>query len=120
MVTEDERIIAMDIQHSLEDFGYEVTAMASTGEDAIGLAEETTPALILMDIVLRGEMSGIEAADAIYTRFNIPVIYLSAYVDDVKLERAKLTRPFGYLVKPFKEKELKTAIETALYRHQLE
>jgi CheY-like chemotaxis protein len=116
LIVEDDRITAEDIRLSLGSLGYSVTGMASSGEEAIKKAEELHPDLVLMDIVLRGDMDGIEAAGRIRARFNIPVVYLTAYADDETLERAKLTQPFGYILKPFDDRELRSNIEMALYR----
>src|SRR5688572_9472646 len=118
LITEDESIVAKDIQHSLKKLGYNVIGICSTGEDAIQTVEEKRPDLILMDIMLKGEMSGIEAADQIRARFNIPVIFLTAYADESTLAKAKVTEPYGYIIKPFKEIDLHTSIEMALYKHQ--
>lgn len=120
LVVEDEDIIAKDIQNRLKGLGYAVCALVSSGEEAIKEAEETHPDLVLMDIILKGEMDGIEAAEQIRDRFNIPVVYLTAYADDKTLQRAKITEPFGYILKPFEEKELYMAIEIALYKHKVE
>lgn len=120
LVVEDERIIAEDIQRSLQSFGYAVPAVVATGKDAIIKAEEYKPDLVLMDIVLRGEMDGIDAANQIRSRFNIPVIYLTGYSDEKMVERAKITGPFGYIIKPFEDRELHTTVEIALYKHRME
>ncbi|MFZ3166309.1 MAG: ATP-binding protein [Candidatus Methanoperedens sp.] len=120
MIVEDERIVAEDIQRSLENLGYKVLSIVSSGEKAIDEANEKSPDLVLMDIVLKGKMDGIEAAGQIRSRFNIPVVYLSAYSDDNILERAKITDPFGYIIKPFNERELHINIEIALYKHKIE
>ncbi|MDZ8186164.1 MAG: response regulator [Nostoc sp. ChiSLP02] len=120
LVVEDEAIVAKDLQYRLNKFGYTVPIIASSGEEAINKAVEISPDLVLMDIKLKGKMDGIEAAQEISKRLDIPVIYLTAYADDNTLERAKITEPFGYLLKPFKEKELKTNIEIALIKHRLE
>ena len=114
LVVEDEGIVGRDIQKTLQSLGYDVPAIASTGKAAIQKAEENRPDLVLMDIVLKGEIDGIEAAEQIRSRINIPVVYLTAYTGDKTLERAKITEPFGYIVKPFEDRELKTAIEMAL------
>ena len=103
MVVEDEGIVALDIQSKLEGKGYEVTAVVSSGEEAVEKAAETHPNLVLMDIQLEGEMDGVEAADQIRSRFDIPVVYLTAFSDDSTLQRAKVSEPFGYLLKPFEE-----------------
>lgn len=120
LLVEDEGIIAEDLQASLEEMGYEIVSVAASGEAAIKKAEATHPDLVLMDVVLQGEMDGIEAANRINMSLNIPVIYLTAYADDRMLERAKITVPFGYLIKPIRDRELYTNIEMALFRHELE
>ena len=120
LVVEDENLIAQDIHARLRTLGYAVAAMASSGEDAIRKALEARPDLILMDIVLKGDMDGIEAAKRIHERLDVPIVYLTAYADDHTLQRAKVTEPFGYILKPFEERELHTTIETALYKHQME
>jgi len=120
LVVEDEAITGMDIQRSLVEMGYSVVAIATTGELAVRKASELHPDLILMDIMLAGKMNGIEAAEEIKQQLRIPVIYLSAYSDDSYLAKAKLTEPFGYILKPFRELELKTTIEMALYKHAME
>ena len=120
LVVEDEKIVAYDIQHTLKELGYDVLAMASSGEEAIEKTGKTYPDLVLMDIRLKGAMDGIEAAEQIRERFNIPVVYLSAHADDSTLQRAVATQSYGYILKPFKEKELQTTIETALYKHKME
>jgi len=119
LVVEDERIIGRSIELTLNRQGYEVTAVVASGDKALEKAAETRPDLVLMDIVLKGAIDGIAAADQIRTRFDIPVIYLTAY-DGSLLERAKRTEPYGYIIKPFKEQELRYAIEIALYKHELE
>ncbi len=120
LIVEDERIIAMDIKHSLLNLGYDVVGMVASGEDAIIKAGESYPDLVLMDIMLQGEMDGIEAAEEIRNRYNIPMVYLTAYANDTILQRAKITQPFGYVLKPFRETELHSNIEIALYRHAME
>jgi diguanylate cyclase (GGDEF)-like protein/PAS domain S-box-containing protein len=120
MVVEDESIVAKDINHRLKSLGYQVPAMASSGAEAIKKASQTLPDLVLMDIRLKGDMDGVETAEQIRRRFNIPVVYLTAYADNPTLQRAKVTEPFGYILKPFEERELHTCIEVALYKHQME
>ncbi len=120
LVVEDEAIVAEAIRRRLQKLGYTVPATASSGEEAIKKVEENNPDLVLMDIVLQGEMDGIEAAEQIHTRFDIPVVYLTAYSDEKTLLRAKITEPFGYIIKPFKERELQVAIEIALFKHEME
>ena len=106
MVVEDEWVVADQLCSNLKNLGYEVCSTASTGDDAVRKVETERPDLILMDIVLKGKMDGIEAAKRIVSQFNIPVIYLTAYTKREYIERAKQTMPFGYLVKPFTEQEL--------------
>ena len=120
MVVEDEGVISKDIQNMLRNLGFSVPAIAFSGEEAIKKAAETHPDLVLMDIVLEGKMDGVEAAEQIRDRFDIPVVYLTAYADDNTLQRAKVTEPYGYILKPFEERELHTAIEIALYKHRME
>ena len=118
LVVEDEVIVADDIRRSLKNLGYDVPSIVSSGEAAIKKVEEDRPDLVLMDIMLQGKMDGIEAAGNIISRFDIPVVYLTAYSDEKILERAKITEPFGYLIKPYKDRELEINIEIALYKHR--
>lgn len=120
LVVEDESIVAKDIQHRLRNLGYEVPAVVAYGEKAIEKAGELQPDLVLMDIFLKGEMDGIQAAEEIKRLYEIPVIFLTAFADPNTLQRAKVTEPFGYILKPFEERELLTAIEMALYKHKME
>jgi len=120
MVVEDESIVAEHIRKSLENMGHSVTSVASSGEKAIKDAKDKTPDLVLMDIVLDGELDGIETAKLIRSLFNIPVVFLTAYSDEKILERAKITEPFGYLIKPFNDTDLRIIIEIALYKHKME
>lgn len=120
LVVEDEMIVAKDLQNKLLKLGYEVPAIVSSGEDAIEKAGEIKPDLILMDIVLKGKIDGIRAAVRITSIIDIPVVYLTAYIDDDTVERAKKTGPFGYIVKPFEDKDLYANIEVALYKHKFE
>ncbi|WP_034607441.1 hybrid sensor histidine kinase/response regulator [Megalodesulfovibrio gigas] len=120
MIVDDERIVALDIKNTLERLGYKVPAICSTGEEAVEKAAELTPDLILMDIKLRGEMDGVQAAELIHTRQGTPIIFLTAYSDEKTLERAKLSEPFGYLIKPFEERELHSNIEIALFKVRAE
>ncbi len=120
LLVEDEGIIAEDLQTSLEDMGYDIVGLAATGAEAVKKAVRTKPDLVLMDIVLRGEMDGIEAADQIRATVNCPVIYLTAYADDKILERAKSTEPFGYLIKPIQDRELYSNIEMAIFKHEMD
>ncbi|MBF0553858.1 MAG: response regulator [Nitrospirae bacterium] len=120
LVVEDESIVAMSIKDKLLDLGFTVTGIASTGEDAIKKVEEAPPDLILMDIVLKGELDGVGTASIIHSRFDIPVVYLTAFSDDNTLAKAKHTKPYGYILKPFEERELYINIEFALYRHKMQ
>jgi len=120
LIVEDDGIIASDLQNRLEGFGFSVPAIVSSGEEAIQKTKENKPDLVVMDIMLDAEMDGIETADQIRTHFNIPVIYLTAYTDDNLLKRAKITEPFGYIIKPFADRELHSSIEIALYKHKAE
>lgn len=120
LVVEDEHIVAADIQHRLKRLGYAVPALASSGEEAIQKAADIQPDLVLMDILLKGAMDGVQAAQELRNRFKIPVVYVTACADNSTLQRAKLTEPFGYLLKPVEEWELRAVIEAALSRHRLE
>ncbi len=120
MIVEDEWITADDLRMSLQSLGYTVTSMSSSGEEAIQNAEKDKPDVVLMDIMLKGKMDGIEAASQIRSCYNIPIIYLTAFADEKILERARITEPFGYIVKPFVNEDLKIAIEIALYKHRVE
>ncbi len=120
LIVEDERVVARSLQHTLRNLGYDVSGVVSSGENAIRRSEETAPDLVLMDIVLKGNLDGIETAKQIYSRFNIPVVYLTAHADESTLQRAKITEPFGYIIKPFEIRALRSAIEIALYKHNIE
>ena len=115
LIVEDEAIIAMEIENQLQSLGYEVISIVDTGDEAIKKAEEDKPNLILMDIRIKGEMDGIDAAEQIRNRFGIPVIFSTAYLDQERIERAKITMPFGYVLKPIQERDLKVTLEMALY-----
>ena len=118
LIVEDESIIAEDISDSLISLGYSITDIVYSGEEAIHSATEFRPDLVLMDVNLQGEIDGITAAEEIRSRFQIPVVYLTAYADENTLRRVNATKPFGYIVKPFEEKNLHTTIQIALHRHQ--
>lgn len=120
LVVEDESILAFGIQDKLESYGYTVSEIVSSGEEAIEVAEAIKPDLVLMDINLDGEMNGIEASVKIKERVNVPVVYLTAYSDEKTLEKVKITEPFGYIIKPFEDRELRTAVEIALYKFESE
>ncbi len=120
LIVEDQFLVANDIKDNLENLGYEISAIATSGEKAVKKAGEGKTDLVLMDIVLRGEMDGIEAAEIIRSRFDLPVIFLTAYRDPKIFERAKISEPFGYLIKPFEASELHSNVEIALYKHKIE
>jgi PAS domain S-box-containing protein len=120
LIVEDEAIIAKDLEWRLRGMGYEVPFVVASGEEAISKAEESNPDLVLMDIMLRGTMDGIEAANQIRTKADIPIIYLTAYIDEEILERAKITEPFGYLIKPIGDRELHSTIEITLHKHRID
>jgi len=120
LIVEDEAITALDILRLLEDMDFEVVSTASTGREAIQKAKDLKPDLILIDITLKGEIDGIEAAKKITALFNIPVIYLTGYSDQKTFERMKLTRHYGFISKPISYYELKLSVETALYKHKLD
>jgi PAS domain S-box-containing protein len=120
LVVEDEALVAKGIQSELRNMGYSVPTTASSGQEAIAKAEENQPDLVLMDVVLKGDLDGVQTAEQIHQRLDIPVIYLTAYQDDQTLGRAKLTQPFGYLLKPYEEQDLRTTIEVALHKHRME
>lgn len=116
MVVEDQTIVALNIRNRLKNLGYAVPSAVGSGKEAIREAELTNVDIVLMDIMLKGDMDGIEAARIIKSRFGIPIIYLTACTDFETLERAKLTDPEGYISKPFKEEDLCKNIETALLK----
>lgn len=117
LIVEDESIVSKDIQYSLNKLGYNVVGAASTGEKAIEIARNERPDIILMDIMLKGEMNGIQTAEIIRKELSVPVVYLTAYADESTLSKAKTTEPYGYIIKPFKEIDLHTSIEMAIYKH---
>ncbi|MBP1731267.1 MAG: sensory box protein [Deltaproteobacteria bacterium] len=120
LIVEDEGLIALELQDRLVTMGYEVLGPVANGQDAIDRARELQPDLVLMDIFLTGRMDGIEASEIIGKALDIPVIFLTAHADDRTLERARATQPFGYILKPFNERELQISIEMALYKYQKE
>ncbi len=120
LVVDDEVIITLQLEERLKRMGYEVVGRASSGEAAVELATRVTPDLVLMDIVMPGQHDGIAAAHTIITELDIPVLFLTAYTDDIFLDRAKTVEPHGYIVKPFHDREIKAAIDLALYRKDVE
>ena len=119
LIIEDESITAMEIQKNLELWGYEVVGVAGSGEKAIEIADKTVPDLVLADIILKGDMDGIDAVEHISKRMDISAIYLTAHSDQNTFKRAKITKPAGYVIKPYDEKELKFTIEIALYNKEI-
>lgn len=120
LIVEDERIVAKDLQQTLNGFGYNAYAIASSAEDAIARASERCPDVVLMDIRIEGSLDGIQTAELLKRRFDVPVVFLTAHSDDATLERAKRVDPHGYLIKPLRTAELRSALEMSLYRHELE
>lgn len=120
LIVEDERIVARDLEESLASMGYDVVGVAANSHMALELAAAHLPALVLMDVRIDGDVDGVETANVLRSRFDIPVIFLTAYADDDTLSRAKSSAPLGYIVKPFKSAELRGTIEMALVRHELE
>jgi PAS domain S-box-containing protein/putative nucleotidyltransferase with HDIG domain len=119
LVVEDESLVGQDINNMLRGLGYDVVDVVSRGDEAVRIAESASPDLVLMDIVLKGEIDGIQAAERIWEECGVPIIYLTAYADEATLARAKMTEPFGYILKPFDERELQTAIEMAFYKARI-
>jgi two-component system, response regulator PdtaR len=120
LIVEDESIVAKDLKQRLENMGYSVLGTVSNGEDAISKSNEMQPNIILMDIILKGDLDGIETAQIIKKLHDIPFIYLTSYYDDEILERASRTNPYGYLTKPFDDIGLYTSIQMALFKYQRE
>jgi len=120
LIVEDDVIVAHNLKSRLEGLGYEVLAIARSGEEAVQRSLEARPDLVLMDVKIAGEIDGIEAAGRIRAHHDVPVIYLTGYADDATLARAKVTDPFGYVLKPFEMRELRSTIEMALYKHALD
>ncbi|PKL56275.1 MAG: histidine kinase, partial [Methanomicrobiales archaeon HGW-Methanomicrobiales-5] len=118
-IVEDEAIVANDIKETLKVLGYDVKGIAKSGELALEMVQELRPDLVLMDIHLATAMDGVETAGKIHILYDIPVIYLTAYADKALLDRAKVTEPYGYVIKPYDERELHSVIEMALYKHKI-
>ena len=118
MIVEDEKIVALDLKNRLESMGYEVVGNVAVGEKSFHLASENRPDILLMDIKLGGNIDGIQTAELMRKFYNLPVIYLTAFADKATLERAKRTQPYGYILKPFSDEELKSNIEMAHANHQ--
>ena len=120
LIVEDEAIVSMDLRYKLEALGYSVPAEIRSGEEAVAVASQMRPDMVLMDIGLSGDMDGIDAAARIRSQFEVPVVYLTAYADEATLERAKFTEPYGYLLKPVDSRALQTVVEVSIYKHQIE
>jgi hypothetical protein len=120
LVVEDEGIIAMELAHHLREFGYEVVGAAADVAEALALAERERPDLVMMDIVLRSPVDGIETARRLRATRDLPVVFLTAYSDATTLERAKQAAPYGYLLKPYRPEELRAAVATALNKHEMQ
>ena len=120
LIVDDEAIIILQLEKRLSSMGYTIAGMAASGEDAVEMARHAQPDLVLMDIVMPGKMDGIEAAKIISGELDIPVVFVTSYADDNIIEKAKSVRPYGYIVKPFNELEIKAAIEVALFRKATE
>jgi len=118
LIVEDESILAIGMEYSLEDFGYEVSGIVTSYESAILHVKENRPDLVLMDIKIKGEKTGIDAAKVIWQEYKIPVVFLTSYSSEKMISSAMETEPYGYLLKPYREKELKATIEIALYKHR--
>lgn len=118
LIVEDELLIAHNLTRILQKLSYTIVGMVSSGETAIQMAAEKKPDLVLMDIVIKGSMNGIEAAQIIQKQYNIPVIYVTAYADEKTVERAKETGAYGFIVKPFKKEQLHGAIQIAMGHHE--
>lgn len=119
LIVEDESLVARDMENMVKGLGYEVCGLAYTGEEAVDKAHALHPDLVLMDVVIKGHLDGISAAEKIWETLSIPIIYVTAYADDVTLKRAKITEPFGFILKPFDERELKVSVEMAFYKSKM-
>jgi two-component system sensor histidine kinase UhpB len=120
LIVEDQLIIALDLELILKNLGYEVAGIVNTGEESVEFVKNSKPDLVLMDIMLSGDIDGIAAAEVIHKTLDVPIIYLTAHSDEKSLERAHLTGPYGYIVKPIQERELYTSIEIALHRFNMD
>ncbi|MFH1320930.1 MAG: response regulator [Bacteroidota bacterium] len=120
LIVEDDAVTVKLISQCLQKLGYNVMGISSEAQDAVNKAQELIPDLVLMDIMLKGEMTGIEAAAKIYKNLHIPVIFLTIYADEETLKMAKIAEPFGYIIKPFEKRDLQIAIEIALHKHKKE
>ena len=120
LIVEDDVIIGEDIKKSVRNIGHEIVDFVPSGEQALERAEKLRPDLVLMDIVLRGRLNGIETAEQIHKQFQIPIVFLTAYADKITMSRAQRANPYGYILKPFEDEELKTVLEQAIERRKRE
>jgi CheY-like chemotaxis protein len=120
LIVEDNEFVGLDIKHRLSEIGFNVLKIAESEDDAFSFLEKTQPDIILMDIILSGKLDGIQIAGIVKKDYDIPIIFITGASDEKTIQRAKLIEPFGYLIKPFKDRELQIAIEMALYKHKLE
>ncbi|HEX3036694.1 MAG TPA: response regulator [Thermodesulfobacteriota bacterium] len=120
LIVEDEKIVAMDLRDRLEKLGYAVSSIASSIEEALRKIKETRPDMVLLDIRLDHNTDGVKIAEQIRLRFKVPFIYMTAYADESTLEAAKKTAPYGYILKPFEDKEIHTTIQIVLYKYKME
>src|SRR5258706_1168942 len=120
LIVEDEVIVARDLQRTLMRMGYDVTAVTASGEEALARALELRPDLAVRDIHLAGELDGIATAQQMRLAHGVPVVFLTAHSDEATFQRAQITEPYGYVLKPFEERELEIAVSIALYRHRVE
>ncbi len=120
LIAEDEKIIALDLSGTLQKLGYNIVGIAATGKDIFDLIESSNPNLVMMDIMLEGSMTGIEAANIVSRKYGLPVVYLTALTDEETLQKAKRTDAFGYVLKPYDERTLHSSIEMALYKHKVD
>lgn len=118
LIVEDEMVLAIDMESSLEDMGYEISGIESTAQGAINHADEKRPDIVIMDIHLKGYKSGLEAAKQIWQKHKIPIIFLTSYSDDLTVKKSMESEPYAYLIKPCREKEIDVAIKTALHKHR--
>src|SRR5687768_13596712 len=119
LIVEDERLVAAEIAAALDRLGFAVSGTAKSADDAITCATACCPDIALMDINIEGELDGIATAQILRERFGVPVVYITQSADDLTIKRARLSRPYGYLIKPLDVRELKSTLEIALYRHRI-
>ncbi len=120
LVVEDDKLVGMDIQHRLSKLGYKVIGIITSGEGALEFLKDNKPDIILMDIMLSGKMDGIETSEVIKQNYDLPIIFTTSLSDEETIQRAKIAEPFGYIIKPAKDRELQITIEISIYRHKIE